>query len=142
AEGGDEGDPCELEAKDGDHHGAACHHNGLAREIARADGDIGAGITAAATWLSENVPLFSLNLVLATPTDLSALRYPDQFGLHVLHRSAGRQTGNDALAATSDLAGVPPDHLADHPAGMVASEPMDDHPDWRLMESGELVHVG
>ncbi|CAN5548014.1 hypothetical protein BH24ACT4_BH24ACT4_14630 [soil metagenome] len=36
---------------------------------------------------------------------------------------------------------VASDHLLDHPSVVVASEPMDDHPGWRLMDSGELLHV-
>lgn len=109
----------------------------ITRDIARNGGDVGAGITDAATWLAANVPLFSLNMVLITPTDLWALRYPDHHRLYALRRDAG-----DALAARSEHLDIGSEHLAVHPAVVVASEPMDDHPDWRLMEPGELLHVG
>ncbi|CAN5547949.1 hypothetical protein BH24ACT4_BH24ACT4_14620 [soil metagenome] len=45
----------------------------ITRNIDRHDGDVGAGITAATRWLAAHIPLFSLNMVLATPTDLWAL---------------------------------------------------------------------
>ena len=32
-------------------------------------------------------------------------------------------------------------HLADQSSVVVASEPMDDDPRWRILEPGELVHV-
>src|SRR5579884_1686407 len=47
----------------------------ITREIASAH-DVPAGIAAAATWVADNLPVFSLNLVLITDTDLYALRYP------------------------------------------------------------------
>ena len=37
---------------------------------------------------------------------------------------------------------VASEHLARYPSVVVASEPLDEHPDWRLLEVGELVHVG
>src|SRR5262249_26858588 len=40
-------------------------------------GDIGAAIAAAAQWVADNLPVYAVNLVLTTPTDLWALRYPD-----------------------------------------------------------------
>lgn len=83
-------------------------------------GDIGAGITSAARWVAANVPIYALNIVLTTPTELFALRYPDTHELLVLHRSG-------ALAAT--------------PAVVVASERMDEDPRWRLLDPGELLHV-
>ncbi len=112
----------------------------ITRNIARRDGDVGAGITDAATWLAAHVPLFSLNMVLVTQTGLWALRYPDHHRLFALHRSAGGQ-GDGGLRGRSERLEVSSDHLAEHPAVIIASEPMDDHPDWRLMESGELLHV-
>jgi glutamine amidotransferase len=33
------------------------------------------------------------------------------------------------------------DDLAGHPAVVIASEPMDDDPAWRLLSGGELLHV-
>lgn len=34
------------------------------------------------------------------------------------------------------------DDLVDNPSVVIASERMDEHPAWRLMEPGELLHVG
>lgn len=113
----------------------------ITRNIARCDGDVGAGITEAAAWLAAHVPLFSLNMVLVTPVGLWALRYPDHHRLYALHRSADSHD-DGSLRGQSEHLGIESNHLAEHPAVIVASEPMDDHPDWRLMESGELLHVG
>jgi predicted glutamine amidotransferase len=52
----------------------------ITREIAERDGDVGAGITAAARWIAAELPIYSLNCVLATPTELWALRYPPRTG--------------------------------------------------------------
>jgi predicted glutamine amidotransferase len=114
----------------------------VTREIERHDGDVGAGITAAATWLSTNVPLFSLNVVLVTRTELWALRYPDHHRLYVLQRPAGGPGGHEEMRGRSDLMEVSSDHLARHRAVVVASEPMDEQPGWDLMASGELLRVG
>src|ERR1700744_2367816 len=41
----------------------------------RGPGDVGEGITAAARWVAQNLPIFSINLVLITADGLWALRY-------------------------------------------------------------------
>jgi glutamine amidotransferase len=33
------------------------------------------------------------------------------------------------------------DDLAEHPSVVVASEPMDEDPGWRALQSGQLLHV-
>jgi glutamine amidotransferase len=113
----------------------------VTKSIAACDGDVGAGITHAARWIAEHLPLFSLNMVLVTPTDLWALRYPEHHRLFALQRTAGGHREDEALDARSDTVAVRAEMLAAHPSVVIASEPMDDHPDWRLMESGELLHV-
>ena len=45
-------------------------------------GDVGAGIAAAARWIAANLPLSSLNTIVAAPGELWALRYPGQHALH------------------------------------------------------------
>src|SRR5271166_2068160 len=62
-------------------------------------GDIGAGITAAASWIAEHLPVSSLNTIVAAPGELWALRYPGQHALHVLERPAG--PGLHVRSATS-----------------------------------------
>ena len=44
--------------------------------IRRHDGDVGAGIVDAVGWLAETVPIFAVNMLLSTATDMWALRYP------------------------------------------------------------------
>jgi predicted glutamine amidotransferase len=113
----------------------------IAERVAGNGGDVGAGIAAAASWIAANLPMFSLNLVLATSTELWALRYPEHHRLYVLRRTTGRGRPDRALRGRSTTMRVESDHLRDRPSVVVASEPMDDDPDWRLLEPGELLHV-
>jgi predicted glutamine amidotransferase len=114
----------------------------ITQEIART-GDIGEGIVSAATWIAENLPVFALNCVLTTTTDLWALRYPDVHELHVLERAAGGPRGNRHLehASARGSIRVRSGELAKRPAVIVASEEMDEDAGWRALQSGELVHV-
>lgn len=121
---------------DSERYAALVHRN-----IERNGGDVGAGIIEAASWIVSNLPLFSLNMVLVTPTELWALRYPEHHRLYALRRAEGGYRA-DGLHASSELMEVTAERLAHHPSVVVASEPMDDHPGWRLMEPGELLHVG
>jgi glutamine amidotransferase len=115
----------------------------ITRETRLADGDLHAGITAAVRWIAEHLPMFSLNLVLATADELWALRYPDTNELWLLERRAGGPHGCRHLHESSEVGTlrVRSDDLAACDAVVVASEPMDEHPDWRLLESGELMRV-
>ena len=116
----------------------------VTRETERHRGDVGAGIAAAARWVAEHLPLYSLNLLLGTADGLWALRYPDTHELWVLERGAGGTHGARHLDAAS-AAGtvrVRSERLARQPAVIVASEPMDEDPGWRRLASGELLHVG
>jgi len=116
----------------------------VTRETERRGGDVGAGIVAAARWVSAELPLYAINLVLATADGLWALRYPDVHELWILERAAGGPHGARHLDAAS-AAGrvrVRSAPLAWQPSVIVASEPMDEDPGWRALESGELVHVG
>ncbi|MGA9856226.1 MAG: class II glutamine amidotransferase [Solirubrobacteraceae bacterium] len=114
----------------------------ITREIGRC-GDVGRGIATAAGWVAEHLPVFALNLVLIGPTDLWALRYPDTHELYVLQRDPGGPDGTQHLEHSSPAhrIRVHSGALADRPAVVVASERMDDDPGWRLMGSGELLHV-
>ncbi len=115
----------------------------ITREI-ESGAEVGAAIGAAATWIAANLPVYALNCILITPSELWALRYPDTHELHVLERKAGGHRGGDHL----EHQGAPHEmrvhsaHLARHPAVVVASEPMDDDPGWRPLGSGELLHIG
>lgn len=95
-------------------------------------GDVGKGITAAATWIADHLPMYSLNCVVIGPQDVWALRYPDQRALHIGRRSSD-------VHGESDVA-----HHDVHAEKLVlvASERIDGPDNWRMMDPGELVHIG
>ncbi|MFI6867886.1 class II glutamine amidotransferase [Nocardia sp. NPDC050406] len=105
-------------------------------------GDVSAGITDAVRWIADRLPVFALNMVLVTATELWALRYPETHELYVLERPAGGADGGRHLVHAGQ-AGVRVHSapLAEHPAVVIASERMDEDPGWRLLAPGELLHV-
>jgi len=117
-------------------------------------GDVGAGIAAAARWIGARLPVSSLNTVVAAPGGLWALRYPGQHALHIIERPAGVSRPGAAAGAAvgSPMAGpglhirsatssVHAPGLQEHPSVVVASEELDGERGWRMLASGELVHV-
>lgn len=108
-------------------------------------GDVGSAITQAVQWAADTLPVFALNIVLAGPDELWALRYPDTHDLYVL-RPEATQAGRP-IHVRSRRIRVHAEHPGDRhdrtdPAPVVvASEPMDGESDWRLLEPGELVHA-
>ena len=115
----------------------------VSREIRENGGDVTAGIGQAVRWVAEHLPVFALNLVLTTPEELWALRYPDTHELYVLERRPGGHDGRHLdHAGTDGHLRVQAHELADAPAVVVASERMDDNPYWRPLHPGELLHVG
>src|SRR5947209_10979809 len=112
----------------------------ITREIDR-DGDVGAAIARAAGWIAENLPVFALNLVLISATELWALRYPDVHELLVLERASGGPTGARHLdhASARGSVRVRSGDLSTRPAVVVATEPMDEDPGWHALRSGELL---
>jgi len=116
----------------------------ITKETEAAGGDISAGITAAARWVAAELPVFAINLVLTTATGLWALRYPDTHELFVLERPAGGPAGGRHLdhASAAGSIRVRSAELAAYPAVVVATERMDENPDWRPLASGQLLHVG
>jgi predicted glutamine amidotransferase len=119
----------------------------VTKRIEDQGGDIAAGITQAARELAAEIPLYSLNMLLTTPTDVWALRYPDTNELWVLERSiaalGGPSDSTDGFdqRSMSGITRVFSGQLAILPATVIASQPMDSNPLWRLLEPGELVHV-
>jgi predicted glutamine amidotransferase len=115
----------------------------ITRHVDAHGGDLGAGITAAARWVADNLPVYAVNLVLTTPTELWALRYPDTHELFVLERAAGGTHGGRHLehASTAGRIRARSGALSDQPAVVVASERMDEDPGWRPLRPGELLHV-
>jgi predicted glutamine amidotransferase len=110
-------------------------------ETSARGGDLSAGLVAAVRWISDHLPVYSLNLLLSTATDLWALRYPATHALYVLQRAPGGAGSSRALEASSHRIHARSHHLAVRACVLVASEPMDDDPGWRLLDAGELVHV-
>jgi predicted glutamine amidotransferase len=113
----------------------------ITAETRRRGGDVAAGLVTAVSWISNRLPLYALNLVLITPTDLWALRYPATHELYLLDRPAGGAGTRQGLDAVSNRIHTRSAHLAEHPSVIIASERMDDDPGWRLLDPGELVHV-
>jgi predicted glutamine amidotransferase len=115
----------------------------ITSEIEARDGDVGAGIAAAVQWVARELPVYSLNCVLATPSELWALRYPDTHRLMVLERAVGGPTGERHLDAASraGTVRVRSAELGARAAVIFASEQMDEDPGWRMLQPGELVSV-
>ena len=108
----------------------------VVREASRHGGDVAAGIASAAGWIAARLPVSSLNLVVAGPHDLWALRYPGTHALHVLERPAGAP-----MSATSPSWRMSSDDVTAVDTVVVASERLDGEDGWRMLDVGELVHV-
>jgi glutamine amidotransferase len=102
-------------------------------------GDIEAGLLGAIGWLAENVPIYSVNLLLSTATDLWALRYPEPDELYLLDRREGVPA--DGFDLRTPRIHAQSGQLDQRPCVVFASEAMDDDPRWKLLDSGVLVHV-
>ncbi len=132
----------------------------ITQQIDAHGGDVGAGIAAAAGWIAARLPVSSLNTVVAAPGELWALRYPGQHALHIIERPAGASipaaaaggeaTGGAAASGAAAPAGlhvrsatssVHAPALQELPSVVVASEELDGERGWRMLASGELVHV-
>ncbi|GAA2639482.1 class II glutamine amidotransferase [Actinomadura fulvescens] len=113
----------------------------ITAEIRRA-GDTTAGLIAAISRIAAELPVYALNILLAEPRRLWALRYPHHNELWVLHPALGgfgqRHLASGHEPGSLDVAGA---NGATIPAYVIASEPMSDDPDWRLLEPGELLIV-
>ena len=120
----------------------------MTKRIEEQGGDVAAGITQAARELAAEIPLYSLNMLLTTPTDVWALRYPATNELWILERSIAGLGGPDGSfsdgfdqRSVSGITRVFSGQLSILPATVIASQPMDSNPLWRLLEPGELIHV-
>jgi predicted glutamine amidotransferase len=115
----------------------------VTKEIDAHDGDVGAGLAAAVAWIARELPLFSINAIVAAGDDQWALRYPDTHDLFMLERGPGGLSGGERLehATPAGRIHVRSGDLAQAPAVVFATEPMDQDPGWRNLEPGELVHV-
>ncbi len=115
----------------------------ITRETELRGGDLEEGIKAAIEWVADALPVFSLNFVLATPTELWALRYPETHKLFVLERAVGGEDGCRGLDESSSAGSirVQSPELATCRSVVVATERMDGDPGWRVLEPGELLQV-
>jgi predicted glutamine amidotransferase len=113
-------------------------------ETRRLDGDLGAGLVSAIQWIGRNCQVYAVNLVLATAGELWVLRYPDTHELYVLERPAGgsEPRARTGLNASTHRISAKAAALAERSSVIVASERMDDDAGWRLLQPGELLHVG
>jgi predicted glutamine amidotransferase len=113
----------------------------VTRRIEQHDGDVAAGLTAAARFVAEELPLYALNVVLISATELWALRYPTTHELFVLERGPDGHRRHLDHASAAGTVRVRSADAARHPVVVVASERMDEDPRWRALRSGELLHV-
>lgn len=115
----------------------------ITKHIDANGGDVGAAIATAARWVADTLPVYAINLILTTPTELWALRYPDTHDLFVLQRPAGGPHGRRHLehASAAGRIRARSGDLSSHPAVVVASERMDEDPGWQALRPGELLHV-
>jgi predicted glutamine amidotransferase len=114
----------------------------ITRELERHD-DPNEAIAAAVRWCAANLEVRALNFLLATPTDMWALRYPETHELLMLERAAGGASGARQLdhASATGRVRVRSGELAERAAVVFATERMDEDAGWRPLEPGELVHV-
>jgi predicted glutamine amidotransferase len=108
----------------------------ITKETDAHGGDVGAGIAAAARWIAGRLPVSALNVVVAAPGELWALRYPGQHALHILERPSG-----PGLHVRSSTSSVHVPSLDGAASVVIASEELDGESGWRMLEPGELVHV-
>jgi predicted glutamine amidotransferase len=101
-------------------------------------GDIAAGLADALRWLATNVPIYAVNVLLSTATDMWALRYPETHELYVLDR---RLDGAPDFDMRTKRIRAWSARLCSRPSVVFATERMDDDPRWSLLAPGELVHV-
>jgi predicted glutamine amidotransferase len=127
----------------------------ITQQIDAHGGDVGAGIAAAAGWIAARLPVSSLNTVVAAPGELWALRYPGQHALHIIERPAGTSMPAAAASGAAASGAAPPaglhvrsatssvhaPALQELPSVVVASEELNGERGWRMLASGELVHV-
>jgi len=110
----------------------------ITASIRARDGDVTAGLVDAMTWLAANVPVYAVNVLLSTATDMWALRYPQTHELYVLDR---RLDGAPHFDMRTNRIRAWSEPLCTRPSVVFATERMDDDPRWSLLAPGELIHV-
>jgi predicted glutamine amidotransferase len=115
----------------------------ITASIRACEGDVTAGLVDAMKWLAANVPIYAVNVLLSTATDMWALRYPESHELYALERRDEPQTASPGpeFDLRTKRIHARSERLCTRPSVVFASEPMDDDARWRLLEPGELVQV-
>ncbi|OBG69960.1 class II glutamine amidotransferase [Mycobacterium sp. E3339] len=113
----------------------------ITASIRALDGDVAAGVADAMKWLAANVPIYAVNVLLSTATDMWALRYPETHELYVRDRSGDDATQAPEFDLRTKRIHARSEHLCTRPSVVFATERMDTDPRWRLLDPGELVHV-
>jgi predicted glutamine amidotransferase len=113
----------------------------ITASIRAADGDVSAGVVDAMKWLAENVPIYAVNVLLSTATDMWALRYPETHELYLLDRRDDAPAPDPEFDLRTKRIRAQSEQLCTRPSVVLATEVMDDDPRWCLLAPGELVHV-
>lgn len=113
----------------------------ITASIRAKDGDVSAGIVDAMQWLAANIPIYAVNVLLCTATDMWALRYPETHQLYLLDRTGDDVAVDPEFDLRTKRIRALSKQLCARKSVVFATEPMDDDPRWRLLDSGELVHV-
>lgn len=108
-------------------------------EVAANGGNLRDGVVEALSWIIANVPVYSVNLLAMQGEEMVAVRLPATNELWVLERAASGATSRGVLEQSSNSLRARSEDLAGTRTVVVASEPMDDDPGWRLLDSGELL---
>lgn len=111
-------------------------------EVSAHGGNLRAGVVSALSWIIAHVPVYSVNLLVMKDGEVIAVRLPATNELWVLERAATAEAPREALEHSSDSLRAHSEDLRSTRSVVVASEPMDDDPAWRLMGAGELIHLG
>lgn len=119
----------------------------LTSYLRESGGDVALALRRCLAWLAENVSVYCLNCVLATPQEVWAIRYPDTNPLWYL--SGQRGTGSHpAPEDESDVrltsrywavSGLDP---TINTVTVVASEPMTEESQWEMITPGWALHAG
>jgi predicted glutamine amidotransferase len=113
----------------------------ITAETRLAAGNVGEGIARALRWVAGTLPVYSLNLIITTATELWTVRYPAAHELYVLELHPSAPRGDGQLVVRSSRISARTQDPVTTPHVIVATERMNANPRWRLMDSGELVHV-
>lgn len=114
----------------------------ITAEIDRNGGDTEAGIVSAVSRIGAELPVYALNIILAEPRKIYALRYPETHELWVLEPEAGLFGGTSDTTAVTERGTLSfGDEEPKVPAFVIASEPLDTNPNWRLLEPYEMAVI-